>query len=303
MANYSSEIDTLIRAYFRGKLTEMEQKNFENRLQTDIELSEAFALEQESRKFFKAYTYHKMQEANLIIKAIEKNNPLVVNASENIDNQPNENKKKWIGLGFLLLICLASFFYISSNKKAISTENNPTSEISQNINVTPETLNDSDSVANNPIGKDTSPKSKVTVKIPQQNSPFADSLKSYLSFEKEAKKAQNELVTLLLNNVTINRNLIDTLKALTNCEHQKNNFSLAPPKFSLLSDSLVLDSIRLTQIFPAPPQNIGSLQTQKNKLLQWEKLDVFRKKEAWERNEALQKQLKRFGKELRACRK
>lgn len=303
MANYSAEIDTLIRAYFRGTLTEVQQKTFESRLQTDSEFSEAFSLEKEMRFFFKAYTYHKMQEADLMIQAIEKANPLATNPTENTDNQPTESNKKWFGLGFLLLICLGFVYYFYAFNASNASEKKTISSVSQQINATPE--NTKDLLATTIVAKDTHPKRSAAVKIPPKNAEntvFDDSLKSYLFFEKTVKKSQNELISLLKNNLSMNRILIDTLKALTACEHQKNNFSLAAPKFVLLSDSLVLDSIRLVQVFATPPQNLLALQDQKNRLQQWENVGVFRKKEAYERNEALQIQLIRFSQALKDCR-
>lgn len=308
MANYSPEIDTLIRAYFRGKLTEMEQQNFENRLQTDSELSEAFALEQENRHFFKAYTYYKLQEAHSMIQALEKANPLVLDTSENTDNQPNASSKKWFGLSIFLIICLFSAFYIYSHKS--SNKNNITPPLSQNVALASENRNDSavnhvieqDAISPNKATTQTLTQNNATAKKIAQNNAFADSMKLYFSLEKRVKNAQNELVVLLQNNFTINQDVIDTLETLTKCEHQQNNFSLAEPKFRLLADSLVLDSIRLMQVFPPPPQDISTLQSQKAELIKWEILGTFRKNKAFERNRNLKMQLKRFTRELKACR-
>lgn len=303
MSNYSSEIDTLIRAYFRGTLAEAEQKAFEARLETDADFSSAFALEKENSAFFKAYEYYKMQEADAIIQSIEKANPLTWNVTENIDNQANEATKKWLGLGLLLVIGLSFGLYVYYAQH--TSPNAPT--ISAPIQAEKLSYQDTTKSVESAINvQDTLHKTITNLdkvpKIVPKNTAFEDSLKSYLDAEKAIKTSQNELIIFLKNNLSINHYLIDTLKALTNCEHQNNNFSLAAPKFLLLADSLVLDSIRIMQVFPPPPTSLLTLQRQKNIIQQWEKASIARKDKAYQRNQELKAQLKRFSRELKACR-
>ncbi len=303
MSNYSSEIDTLIRAYFRRTLAEVEQKAFEARLETDADFSSAFALEKENRAFFKVYEYYKMQEADAIIQSIEKSNPLTWNVTENSDNQANEASKKWLGLGLLLVMGLSLGLYVyyaqhtSSNTPTISAPIQAEKLSHQDTTKSAErAVNVQDTLHKTTTNPDRVPK------IVPKNTAFEDSLKSYLDVEKAIKTSQNELIIFLKTNLSINHYLIDTLKALTNCEHQKNNFSLAPPKFLLLADSLVLDSIRIMQVFPPPPTSLLTLQRQRNTIQQWEKASIARKDKAYQRNQALKDQIKRYSRELKACR-
>lgn len=276
-----------IKAYLTYQMTPAQRKDFENRLQTDTELAEVVAEEKEMYAFMGVYEEQKAFEAMAFIKEIQANNP-----------DPKPFPYKWLAIAATIIFAMFLSYYCFF-------QNNPKPD-------TDLVKKDSNSNIQTPSPSSPFPDSIKTIEIapvephkqfPPAPNPFQDSLQSYQLFAIKIQQQQNELITLLRQNVKLNQAVIDSAYQLWVCNHNKHHGSMGEPKFKLMTDTLVLDSIYKFEQFPALPKDIKKLQEQRKQLLIWQEKENKRRLAAENRKKTLEREYLFSMEDLSACRK